>query len=463
MFKRIHLHAAVFVLIGMSSWAIGDESRVKDLPIPEGATDISRMKRRGDVRFMVNSDFKTTGNFYAKQLADRHWTKSGKDNLQRNFWVQKFSKDKMSLEVRVDSREGGSEVRLTPKGLMWEEDDQPSPKDLSLPKDATDVEYDDFFESIKFKSPSNVKAVADFLTEELAARKWTKEATELDLATFVRLKFTQGKSSLEVDIRAEDIGSEVAIRTKGMQWDGMKAEIARAKQSSKKVAANRSPKKDAAETPAELPMRKDKPKQGIENLPTLPNEGAVVMDGKPFKLPSVIAYEVFDGGQWSTKIVATQTPIKQETLLAKLKKTGNDKDKDGRSSTWPQPYLQVELDENDRPTRLALQADKTPGGGSGDDLSGTALVESGRARGAVKLKKPGEFFDKAYTAEISFDIPVLTRDSTPAKRLRAASKLPNSGTLTLGGKSYKLSNVVAYEMKQFDKRQVVQAVQRRRL
>jgi hypothetical protein len=67
------------------------------------------------------------------------------------------------------------------------------------------------------------------------------------------------------------------------------------------------------------------------------------------------------------------------------------------------------------------------------------------------LKKPGSFFDKVYTAEISFDVPVLTRDSTPAKRLVDAPRLANSGTLTLGNKTYRLPSVVAYEMKQFDK------------
>lgn len=82
------IHGCVAILlVGMASWASGEELRVKDLPLPDGATDISFMKRRGDVRFTVESDFKTTGNYYAKKLADLKWTKSKKDNLQRNFWV----------------------------------------------------------------------------------------------------------------------------------------------------------------------------------------------------------------------------------------------------------------------------------------------------------------------------------------------------------------------------------------
>ena len=451
MVRNALLFVVVWGLFGSMLPARADDLRVKDIPIPEGATDVSVMKRRGDIRFQVKSDFKTAGDFYAKKLVEQKWAKSGKDNLQRNFWVQTFAKDKVSLEVRVDSRGTGSEVRLTPKGLMWEEDDQPTPKDLPLPKDATEIEYDDFFESIEFKTAADVKATAEFLTKELGDKKWTKGATEFDLTTFVRTKVTQGKSSLAIDIRSEDTGSEVAIKSKGMQWDGMKAELARTKKESPKTAATTPQKKATAGKPVELPPRKDKPKQGIDKLPKLPSAGTVVMDGKPYQLPSVIAYEIFENDHWSTKIVATQTPVKQQTLLANLKRTGTDKDAEDNSLTWPSPHVQVVLDEDDRPWRLNLQAAGTPGGGSGNELTGTALVEDGRARGTVKLKEPGSFFDKVYTAEISFDVPVLTRDSTPAKRLVDAPRLANSGTLTFGNQTYKLPNVVAYETKQFDK------------
>lgn len=437
-------------LIGVSTLTRAEDMRVRDLPIPEGATDITYVKRRGDVRLQVPSDFKTAGNFYTKKLAELQWTKSAKDNLQRNFWVQTFSKDSVSLEVRVDSRAGGSEVRLTPKGMMWEEDDQPTPKDLPLPADATDIEYDEFFESIECKSPANVKTVAEFLSSELEKRKWTKAATEFDRANFVRMKFTQQKSTLNIDVRSNDTGSEVAIKTKGMQWDGMKAEIERAKKKSAEVAADAPLKTEAAAKVASLPKRKEKPKQGIDKLPKIPSEGAVVMDGKTFKLTNIIAFEAFEDDQWLTKIVATQSPIKQESLLAKLKKSGTDKDENNSTQSWPQPHLQVVLDENDKPWRLNLLAGGTPGGGSGDSLTGTALVEDGRARGTVRLKEPGSFFDKVYTAEISFDVSVLTRDSTPAKRLANAPKLENSGKLTIGNKIYALANAVAFEMKRFD-------------
>jgi len=208
---RLLVVMLVVGMIGVMSPAVADETRVRDLPIPEGATDITFVKRRGDVRFQVTTDFKATGGFYTEKLAEQQWNKSGKDNLQRDFRVQKFSKKAVSLEVRVDSMDGGSEVRLTPTGMMWDEDDEPTPKDLPLGPDAAGIEYDGFFESIEFKSPSDVKSVVEYLSGEFEKREWTKAATEFDFATFARLKFTRQKSSLEIDVRAEDAGSEVSI------------------------------------------------------------------------------------------------------------------------------------------------------------------------------------------------------------------------------------------------------------
>lgn len=454
MARKILMLVMVWGLVGLVGAVRGEDLRVRDIPIPEGATDVSVMKRRGDIRFQVSSNFKTAGEFYANKLAELKWEKSGRDNLQSDFWVQKFTKDNLSLEVRVDSRGDGSEVRLTPKGLMWEEDDQPTPKSLPLPKDATEVEYDDFFQSIEFKSATKVKELAESLSKDLVEKKWTKEATPFNLDSFVRLKFKQGKSTLEIDIRGEDSGSTVAIRTKGMQWDGMKGESKRDKKQEKedveKSASDGPRKKGMAGKSVELPKRKEKPKQGIEKLSKLPNEATVVMDGKSYKLTNVIAYEVFEDDHWRTKIVASQSPVKQESLLANLKKTGTDKNADESAMNWPQPYVQVVLDETDKPQRLNLRADGTPGNGSGRELTGSALVEEGRARGTVKLKEPGSFFKKVYTAEISFDAPVLTRDSIPAKRLANAPQLANAGTLTIGEQTYNLPNVVAYETKQGD-------------
>ncbi|QEF99061.1 hypothetical protein Mal15_31200 [Stieleria maiorica] len=456
--RLLHSVAALLVLSAIVFPAPADaqEMRVRDLIVPDNATQYSMMKRRGDVRFQLPSDFKSVGNLYAQKLTEQGWRKSARDNLQSSFWVQTFAKGNVLLVVRVSEEGGGTAVRLTPTGMMWEEDDQPTPKELPIPDDATDLEYSDFFETVEFKSPSDLKTTQQYLVQELEKRNWKKDATTMDFAHYVSMTFSQKKSSLTVNLTAEDDGCEVEFRTKGMQWDGMKEEIARAKkeakqakQAAKKMLAETAPDQDVAEPALDLPPRQAKPKQGIADMPKLQNKGTVVMDGTTYDLPHVIAYEVFQYDEWKTKIVATQKTVKQDSLLSRLRKTGSDENDDGGPS-WPQPHLLIVLDADDQPRQLSLQAGGTPGHGSGDELVGSALVEDGRARGTVALKEPGDFFDKVYTAEISFDVPVLTRDSTPAKQLAGAPKLPNSGKLTLGGRTYNLSHVVAYPVMFFD-------------
>ncbi|MDV6029981.1 MAG: hypothetical protein F9B45_07710 [Phycisphaera sp. RhM] len=456
--KLLHSMAALLVVsgFGIGAPAVAQEMWVRDLIVPDGATEYSMMKRRGDVRFQLPSDFKTVGKHYAQKLTEQGWRLSARDNLQSSFWVQTFAKNNMTLVVRVSEEKGGSAVRLTPTGMMWEEDDQPTPKELPIPDDATEIEYSDFFETVEFKTSSDLETVQKYLIEELEKRNWTKDKTTMDFDHYVSMNFSQKKSTLKVNLTAEEDGCEVEFRTEGMQWDGMKEEIARmkqeakqAKQAAKAIAAETATQEDMVESSVALPSRKEKPKQGIAQMPKLPNKGTIVMDGTTYELPHVIAYEVFQYDEWRTKIVATPKAVKQDTLLARLRKTGNDEDDQG-GPTWPQPHLLVVLDEDDQPRQLSLQAGGTPGHGSGDELVGTALVEDGRARGTVALREPGDFFDKVYTAEISFDVPVLTRQSTPAKRLADAPKLANSGKLVMGSRTYNLSNVVAYPVMFFD-------------
>ena len=251
-----------------------DELRLKGLPIPEGATDISSMKQRGDVRFNVTSDFKTIGNFYAKQLGEQRWTKSGKDNLQQDFWVQTFAKDKMSLQVRVAKREGGSEVRLTPTGLLWEEDDQPSP--TNFPKN--------------FPIPKVGKAAS-----------------------------------------------------------------------------------------ADDPARPEKVKRGIDKLPKLTSGAKVIVNGETIALPHVLAYEAVSAGQWVTRIVATDKPLNQESLIEKLQFPGKNRDFD-----LPGVFLRLELDHKDRPDAINFAVQKFQTSAGHRNFKGEAIVEDGRARGSIQ-------------------------------------------------------------------------------
>lgn len=462
----------VLTFIGVASPTAAQNMRVADVPLIEGATDVSSMKRRGDVRYDVGSDFKSVGNFYAKKLAEQGWSKSSKDNLQSSFWVQTFSKGQMSLVVRVANRDGNSEVRLTPTGMVWEEDGQPrpkgqptskgqsisknqaTPKDIPLPEDVTELEYSDFFETIEFKSPSTVATIAKFLSDALEQRNWVQAARDFDSESFVRLNFTQNQSSLKIDIRKQDVGCEITMRTEGLQWDGMKVEIERAKKEAERVAAELKKKHEAAAMANSRAQRQNRPKQGIDKLPKLPSKATVIVDGKTFNLSEFVAFEYYEYGEWTTRIVATQKAIKQGALLSRLAKIANDRDDNAAeqdiSQTWPDTHLEIVLDKDDRPYRMIVRAGGAAGIASSDELTGTALVEDARARGSVAMTEPDSFFDKVYTAKISFDVPVLSTESPATKRIADAPKLANAGKLTMGNKTYNLNHVVAYDMMFFD-------------
>lgn len=430
----------------LGTLGLADEPRVQDIPLPKDASNVTYVRGRGDIRFNVPSDMKAAGNFYAGVLNEQKWTKSKKDNLQKNFWVQSFAKKELALEVRVDQRAGGCEIRLTPKGFAWDEDLAPRPKDLPIPEDAKELKYDDFFERIEFQSAIPLDQLADFYVTKLDNKTWSKSETDVITPERVQLQRTSGKASVAIAVRREGNLSQVKITTKGMVWDEIKAANVAASKSKEK---EKSPDRNATSSPSqkkvvELPKRVEKPLKGIAQLEKLASRCVVTVNGKRVELPQIIAYESVSQGQWRTKIVATESAINQHSLLELLKTTASD---DG----WDPapPYLKLELDDQDRAAGISLHALKLAGGASRDDLEGEAIVEEGRARGTVKLR-PQSFFDEKYSAEITFDVSLLTRDSSPAKRLVKAPRLTNAGKLTIAGKTNSLAHVTVYETQQFD-------------
>jgi hypothetical protein len=423
---------------------LADEPRVQEIPLPKEARDTTYVRSRGDIRFKITSNMKAAGNFYATTLNEQQWTKLKKDNLQKNFWIQSFAKKELSLEVRVDQREGDCEIRLTPKGFIWDEDLAPRPKDLPIPEDVKELKYDDFFERIEFQSATPLDRLADFYVSKLDTKTWSRTGTDLVTAGTVQLRRTSGKASVLIAVSREGDLSQVKITTKGMVWDEIKAANALAKKSREKVADRASSTAPKPKQPVELPKRVEKSLKGIAQLEKLKSRCVITFDGKPMELPQIIAYECVSQGRWRTKIVATESAIKQQQLLEQLKITASDEG-------WepPRPFLKLDLDDANRVTAISFNTAQLTGGDSGDDLEGEAIVEEGRARGTVKLK-PKKFFEKEYSAEITFDVPLLTGDSSPAKRLANAPKLPNTGTLTIAGKSHSLAHITVYESQQFD-------------
>jgi len=446
--KSIAVALLCFPLVATSAWA--QTPGVREIPLPQGAEDVTYVRRRGDIRYKINFDMKAMGDFYAAQLGAKQWTKSKRDNLQKNFWVQSFAKSGLALEVRVDRRGEGCEVRLTPAGFSWDEDLAPRPKDIPLAADAKEVEYDDFFERIEFVSATAPEQLAEFYAAKLDAETWTKSGADVVTPSNVKLERTAGKASLIVAVRKDGDLSRVTISSKGMVWDEIK--LANAAKKAAEVAATSTPGGRSSEPkkPLDLPKRVEKPAQGIAQLEKLPSRCAIAVNGEPVELPAILAYECVSQGSWRTKIIATESALDQRPLLELLKSTGSDEGWDVKS-----PYFRLELDDQDRPVSVSFFAEQVPGTASRDELEGRAIVEAGRARGTVK-QKPRKFFEKEYSSEITFDVALLTRDSTPVKRLAGASQLANAGKLTVAGKTHSLSHVTVYETRQFDK--VVTAV-----
>jgi hypothetical protein len=440
--KLFVLTLVMIPMTGISGFA--DGPRVQEIPLPKDASDVTYVRRRGDIRFKVASDMKTAGNYYATTLKEQQWTKATKDNLQKTFWVQSFAKKDCKLEVRVEQRESGCEIRLTPTGFAWDEDLAPRPKDLPIPDDAKELKYDDFFERIEFQSATPLDRLADFYVSKLDTKTWSKAEEDHITAKAAQLRRTSGKASVVIAIHREGNVNEVKITTKGMVWDEIKAANELAKKSSEKAADRNPSSTPNRQKTVVLPTRAEKPEKGIAKLEKLASRGVVTVAGKRVELPQIIAYECVFQGRWRTRVVATESVINQQSLLELLKSTASDEGWDPAP-----PFLKLELDDQDRPVSASLVAEKVPGSAAGDGLEGEALVEEGRARGTVKVK-PGKFFDKEYSAELTFDVPVLTRESSAAKRLVDAAKLPNSGKLTIAGKTYSLSHVTVYETQQFD-------------
>ena len=96
----------------------------------------------------------------------------------------------------------------------------PKAKELSLTKDATDVEYKALVEQIAFKSKSPVKSVCAELASSLKAQGWTNEGPDLVNPNSSILKRKHGNATLTIFVKPENGGSEVKMMTEGLSWDG---------------------------------------------------------------------------------------------------------------------------------------------------------------------------------------------------------------------------------------------------
>lgn len=401
----------------------------------------------------------------AQQVRQKESDLAAADMKKRSAKMEKeFDSLADSLIAEALGSAGGQKSKSRPatKDKAAPESEKSTP--LPLPAEAKASQTSDNVLQVKVGKGKG-KQVAEYILKNLQAAGWESE-DEVSLEK-ISGNFTVSKDTKRITANYVDTGfTDVMLMVIGFGTDlqvGEGTELPAAKnavtksgtetndtpptgQSAKQMAQDLLAKKQKQS--ADEPVRVEKPKQGIARMPRLPSAGSVSMGDKTFALTEVIAYEMISNGEWITKIVATAKPVKQEKLLALLKKAGNDEDME-----FPEPNLRISINGEDIPVGVSFVADGVQVGGGRDTL-GELLVEDGRARGTLKLEEPGEFFERSFTWEISFDTNVLTRDSEPAKRELNLPKLANDGQLQIGDATTKLKHVVAYEVNVFDEKRI---------
>jgi hypothetical protein len=117
-----------------------------------------------------------------------------------------------------------------------------------------------------------------------------------------------------------------------------------------------------------------------------------------------------------TTVVLSEKPLN----LAKLKAALGKKSADDYFEFTAQVKLLIDAEDNI--SSMQLWADNASLSGN-SELAGDIAIEGGRARGTAKMIKPGEFFDKKYSFEVSFDVDVLGRPTSASPK----SDAPASG------------------------------------
>ncbi len=92
-------------------------------------------------------------------------------------------------------------------------------KELSLPKDASGVEYQGLAGYLAFKSKSDVKKVCAELTAGLKAQGWQNDGPDVVSPQSAILRRKQGQAKLTIIAKPAAGGSEVKMLTEGLSWD----------------------------------------------------------------------------------------------------------------------------------------------------------------------------------------------------------------------------------------------------
>ena len=362
-----------------------------------------------------------------KVLMDSGWEPYGSQPNPSDSVVMTFKRNAIRVKAVVGvapNQEGKVQISYFPRVLA---------ADLPAPTNANAINFDELDKTLRFQSPDKPDDVAQFYIQRLAKQGWTLKEEEHKY---------KGGASRELTFWN---ATKDAVKLVLSLHEG-KTQVALAHFSAVQMAATqkRLAAESVANTPA-APSGPDKAKTSIAKLPKLTSVGIIMIDQETISLSHVFAYETVSQGSRYIRIFATARPIRQGPLIEKLKNDEYVNDAD-----LPQkPYIRLEIDGQAGPLSLSLLAKDLPAGSSGSGLKGEAIVEDGRARGTFKMLKPAVVVGQKVSGEITFDVPVVTRDSQPAKLLANAKKLESSGKLLVNNKTIKLGSVVAYEFLSF--------------
>lgn len=94
-----------------------------------------------------------------------------------------------------------------------------SVRDLPLPKDATDLQYNAVVEQLTFKSPAKVVALAKDLSKGLAEQGWAGQAGDLVTPNSSILSRVRGEATLTIMLKPAGTGSAAQVFATGLEWD----------------------------------------------------------------------------------------------------------------------------------------------------------------------------------------------------------------------------------------------------
>lgn len=449
--------ALLTILLLLDTIASAQEPRVQEILLPKEATNVSYSKSRGDIRLNFPGDMKQAGEFYRQTLTQEKWTKSAKDNLQKNFWVQTFTKENRELQVRADNRADGCEIRLTPKGFLWDEDLAPRPEDqiklanAKAKKNAVATSSTAASGANVPQRPSKPARGIDKLEKLPSTASVTIDGKKIPLpeiiayelisygewrthivATAQPVKQTSLLKLLQSHVPEEKWGELWQLPSPNVVWilnddDSLRSVHLIADKvpgSSTAVTGEAIVEAGRARGTARLKPQKffehsyeaeisfdralitasSEPRRLLENSPKLENAGKIIMAGKTYALPHVVAYEERNADRAMIHVLLTEKRIDAAKVLAALQQSGEVP----TSLIGFQTQISLTLDQNDVLRSMFLWCDGASVNWSGkDSIQSSVQSEGDRLRGTARTVQKEEVLGKPFEFQASFDTSIL--------------------------------------------------------